>query len=310
MQILEQILYIFKDGIELGLIWALLGLGVFISFRILDFADLTAEGSVTLGSSIMAVILIKTNSVLLGMTIAVIGGFLAGIITGVLNTKFKIPPILSGIIMMTALYSINRKVLGKASLYLADNKTIYTFLRTIINDPFFSKALTSLFLLVIVVLFIYWLFGTEIGIGIRATGMNEKMAKVQGVNTDIMVIFGLALSNALIALCGALLAQSNRSANLEIGRGTIVIGLASIIIGEILFGKRSFKNWLISVILGSIIFQVLIGVAITVGLNPNDLKLIQAILIAAILATPEIKKWRKKNGGKIDVKNNKCIKDI
>ena len=154
---------------------------------------------------------------------------------------------------------------------------------------------------------IYLLFGTEIGISIRATGMNQKMAKVQGINTDLMIIFGLALSNALIALCGALVAQSNRSANLEVGRGTIVIGLASIIIGEILFGKRTFKNCLISVVLGSIVFQLLIGIAITIGLNPNDLKLIQAVLIAFILAAPEVKKWRKKNGGKQNVKAEQYI---
>ncbi|NLN50333.1 MAG: ABC transporter permease [Acholeplasmataceae bacterium] len=307
MGFFEQVLYILKDGIELGLIWALLALGVFISFRILDFADLTAEGTITLGSSIMAVLLIKTDSILLGMLIAFSGGFISGIITGVLHTKFKIPPILSGIIMMTALYSLNRRILGKASVYLAENKTIYTFLRTIIDSPFFAKALTSFSLLLIIVIMIYLLFGTEIGISIRATGMNQKMAKVQGINTDLMIIFGLALSNALIALCGALVAQSNRSANLEVGRGTIVIGLASIIIGEILFGKRTFKNCLISVVLGSIVFQLLIGIAITIGLNPNDLKLIQAVLIAFILAAPEVKKWRKKNGGKQNVKVEQYI---
>ena len=307
MGFFEQVLYILKDGIELGLIWALLALGVFISFRILDFADLTAEGTITLGSSIMAVLLIKTDSILLGMLIAFSGGFISGMITGVLHTKFKIPPILSGIIMMTALYSLNRRILGKASVYLAENKTIYTFLRTIIDSPFFAKALTSFSLLLIIVIMIYLLFGTEIGISIRATGMNQKMAKVQGINTDLMIIFGLALSNALIALCGALVAQSNRSANLEVGRGTIVIGLASIIIGEILFGKRTFKNCLISVVLGSIVFQLLIGIAITIGLNPNDLKLIQAVLIAFILAAPEVKKWRKKNGGKQNVKVEQYI---
>lgn len=294
MGILDQIGFILKDGIELGLIWALLGIGVFISFRILDFADLTAEGSITLGSSIAAVMIIQTESIILAIIVAVIAGFIAGIFTGLLHTKLKIPPILSGIIMLTALYSINLKILQKASVSLFGNTTLYTYLRNIISDPFYAKSLTSLLILGVVSIGIYYLFGTELGIGIRATGMNKKMAKVQGINTDRVIIFGLALSNAIIALCGALIAQSDRQATLDLGRGTIVIGLASIIIGEILFGKKSFKNSLISVILGSIVFQILIGVAIGLGLNPNSLKLIQAILIAVILGMPVIKKALKK----------------
>ena len=250
MGILDQIGFILKDGIELGLIWALLGIGVFISFRILDFADLTAEGSITLGSSIAAVMIIQTESIILAIIVAVIAGFIAGIFTGLLHTKLKIPPILSGIIMLTALYSINLKILQKASVSLFENTTLYTYLRNIISNPFYAKSLTSLLILGVVSIGIYYLFGTELGIGIRATGMNKKMAKVQGINTDRVIIFGLALSNAIIALCGALIAQSDRQATLDLGRGTIVIGLASIIIGEILFGKKSFKNSLISVILG------------------------------------------------------------
>ncbi len=298
----EEILHIVKDGIELGLIWALLALGVFISYRILDFADLTAEGSITLGAVIAAAMLINTGNIWLAMILALVGGFCAGILTGILHTKLKIPPILSGIIMMTALYSVNLRVLGRASVYLGDSKTIYTFLRTLIDDPFIAKSLTSLFILAIVFVVTYLMFGTQIGISIRATGMNDKMAKAQGINTSLMIIFGLGLSNAVIALGGALLTQSSRSANLEIGRGTIVIGLASIIIGEALFGKRTFKNWLISIFLGSIVFQIIIGVAISIGLNPNDLKLIQAFLIAIILATPEIKKFIKRKEGKNSVK--------
>lgn len=303
MGILDQVGFILKDGIELGLIWALLAIGVFISFRILDFADLTAEGSITLGSSIAAVMIIQTNSVILAIVVAVIAGFMAGIITGLLHTKLKIPPILSGIIMLTALYSINLKVLQKASISLFENKTLYTYLRNILNDPFFAKSLTSLLILGIVAGGVYYLFGTELGIGIRATGMNQKMAKAQGINTDRVIIFGLGLSNAIIALGGSMLAQSERQATLDLGRGTIVIGLASIIIGEILFGKKTFKNSLISVVLGSIVFQLLIGVAIALGLNPNSLKLIQAILIAIILGMPVIKKSlkRKENNNYVKV---------
>lgn len=300
MVILEDILWILKTGIELGLVWALLGLGVFISFRILDFADLTAEGTITFGAAIAASTIVSTGNFFLGVLLAVVGGFLAGVITGVLHTKLKIPPILSGIIMLTALYTINIYALTKkASISLPkDADTVFSFLRTIINDPFISKALTSFLILAIVMALMYVLFGTEVGIGLRATGMNQKMAKVQGINTDLMIIFGLGLSNAIIALGGSLLAQSNRSANLDLGRGTIVIGLASIIIGETLFGKRTFKNWLFSVTFGSIIFQLLIAIATYFDIEPDLLKLMQAILIAIILGMPviiaQIKKKRER----------------
>lgn len=284
-------IYIFKDGLELGLIWALLALGVFISFRVLDFADLTAEGTITLGSSVIAGFILREQNLILAMAVVTITGFLAGAITGLLNTKLKIPAILSGIISMTALYSINLRVLGSASKSLGGYNNIFTPLRNIINDPFLSKVLTLLLILVVIFFILYLLFGTELGMAIRATGMNEKMAGAQGVNTDLMIILGLGISNAIIALGGALIAQYNNTANLEMGRGTIVVGLASIIIGEVIFGKRSFKNWLISVILGSIVYQLLIGIALELGLNTNDLKLVQAILITIILAIPVIKGW-------------------
>ncbi len=310
MYILEQIGYIFKDGIELGLIWALLALGVFISFRILDFADLTAEGTVTLGASIAAIMIVQTESVILAIVVSIIGGFLAGTITGLLHTKLKIPPILSGIVMLTALYSINKLVLQKASVTLTRNKTIYSFFDGLIPNSFIAYSITSVGILLLVVFGIYILFGTEVGIGLRATGMNEKMAKVQGINTDRMIIFGLAISNAIIALCGALVAQSDGHATLDLGRGTIVIGLASIIIGEILFGKKTFKNWLISVVAGSIIFQVLVATAIALGLNPDIFKLMQAVLIAIILGMPVIKQIIKRNGKDKDVKINEYQKDV
>lgn len=289
MDILESILYIIKDGVEVGLIWSIMALGIFISYRALDTADMTAEGAATLGSSITISLILEGLSLPLILLITVLGGFLAGAITGILHTKLKIPAILSGIITMTGLYSINLRVMGKASLYLNEESTVYTFLRGLIDDAAISKIITTLLIVVLIFFILYWFFGTEIGMSLRATGMNPKMARAQGINTDIMIILGLAISNALIALSGSLSAQSGRSANMDIGKGTLVIGLASIIIGEAIFGKRSFKNWLISVILGSIIFQIIIGIAIAVGLNPNDLKLVQAIIIALILAIPVIK---------------------
>lgn len=291
MDYLNDILYIFKDAIELGLIWGIMSLGIFISFRVLDFADLTSEGTVTLGGAISAALILNNVNPLFATLVALIGGMLAGMVTGLLHTKLKIPGILAGIISMTGLYSINLRIMGKASLYLSDMKTIYTLLRKWLNDPFISKALTSFIVVLALFLVIYWFFGTEIGMSIRATGMNQRMSRAQGINTNAMIIIGLAISNGLIAVSGALSVQSVKSSNMDIGKGSIVIGLASIIIGESIFGKKSFKSWLISVILGSIIYQALVGVAIFLGINANDLKLLQAILIAIILAIPLFKPY-------------------
>ena len=287
---MQVIFNILQDAVEIGLIWSLMALGIFISFRVLEFADLTAEGAVTLGSAISVALILNNVPPLVATIIALIGGFVAGVITGLMHTKLKIPAILAGIISMTGLYSINLRIMGKASIYVGDKSTIYSFFQTLIDEPFIAKTITTIIVVILIFLILYWFFGTEIGMSIRATGMNQKMARAQGINTDMMIILGLAIANALIALSGALSAQSAKSANMDIGKGTIVIGLASIILGEVIFGKRTFKNWLISVILGSVIYQALVGIAIALGLNPNDLKLLQAILIAFILAMPLIKK--------------------
>lgn len=301
MNILEKIIYILQDGIETGIIWSLLTIGVFISFRVLDFADLTAEGSITLGCVITIRLLAAGYSIVPAILLSIVGGFIAGAITGILHTKFKVPPILSGIVTMTGLYSINLRVLGKASDFLGDKiETIFSILRKYIDSGFVSKTLTSLMVVVIVLLLIYWFFGTEIGMSLRATGINDKMARAQGINTNWMVILGLAISNAIIALGGSLIAQYNKTANMDVGRGAIVIGLASIILGEVLFGKRSFKNWLISIFLGSIVFEFIIGIAILLGLNAIDLKLLQASIISIILIIPIVYKWGKK---KLEVRN-------
>lgn len=298
---MDQILYIIKDAIEIGLIWSLMALGIFISFRVLNFADLTAEGSITLGSAVATSLIIHNTNYALATVMALFAGFMAGAITGILHTKLKIPAILAGIISMTGLYSINLRVMGKASIYIGEINTIYSPLLRKINDPFISKTITTLIVVVLTFLVLYWFFGTEIGMSLRATGMNEKMARAQGINSTGMIILGLAISNGLIALSGALIAQSAKSANMDVGKGTIVIGLASIIIGEVIFGKKTFKNWLIAVILGSIVYQGLVGVAIALGLNPNDLKLLQAILIAIILFLPVLQqKYFKRKEVKIN----------
>lgn len=297
MDFLEILRYIVQDGIQLGLIWALMTLGIFISFRVLNLADLTAEGTITLGSAIAISMIENGLNPFVSTLIALIGGFLAGMITGILHTKLKISAILSGIITMTGLYTINLRIMGKASIY-SQADTIYSFLRSLIKNPFLANTITTLIIVVLFFFILYWFFGTEIGMSIRATGMNQKMARAQGINTHVMIILGLAISNALIAVSGALHAQSHKFATMDIGKGTIVIGLASIIIGEVIFGKRTFKNWLISVILGSIIYQTLVAVAIALEIDANDLKLLQAILIAVILALPLIRKaWFSRKKG-------------
>lgn len=285
---LEDLLYIIKDGVLLGLIWGVMAIGVFISFRVLDFADLTAEGSVTLGGAVVTNLILSGMTPILATLISFLAGMLAGLATGVLHAKLRIPAILAGIITMTGLYTVNLRVLGRASqAYTDNNLTIFNYLDEIPVD--YRKMIISLLIIVLVVLAVYWFFGTEIGTDIRATGMNPKMARAQGINTNVMIILGLMISNGLIALSGALQVQTMRNANMDIGKGIIIIGLGSIILGEVIFGKRSFKNWLISVVLGSIIYQMLVAVAINLGMDANDLKLIQAILIALILSIPVIK---------------------
>lgn len=288
---MDILLNILTDSFQEGLVWAIMALGIFISFRVLDFADLTSEGTLTLGAAIAAALIVKGVNPLLATIIAFFGGMLAGSITGLLHTKLKIPRILAGIITMTGLYSINLKVMGKASLYIGDNETVFSYINMILDNRALSKTITALLVVLIVFLILYWFFGTEIGMSIRTTGMNQKMSKSLGINTDLMIILGLALANGLVALSGSLIAQKMSSSNMDIGKGTIVIGLASIIIGEAIIGKKSFKVWLIAIIVGSFIYQLLIAIAINLlGMNPNDLKLLQAILVAIILGMPLITK--------------------
>lgn len=284
-------IYILTDGIEAGLLYSLLALGVFVSFRILNFADLSAEGTITLGAVIMAVLIHQETNLFLATILVLISGFIAGAFTGILNTKLKIPPILAGIIVMTALYSINLMILGAANLSIMRLFNVFTPLNTLISNPFLARSITLFVVVLLIAGILYFLFGTEIGMAIRATGMNKDMAKAQGINTDLMIILGLAISNAIIALGGSLVAQSNGAANLNMGRGTIVIGLASIIIGEAVTGQKTFKVWLFSIILGSILYQTLFSIIIYFNINTNLLQLLQAILITIILGIPIIKKF-------------------
>lgn len=273
-------------AISQGLLWSILAIGVYVTYRILDYADLTTEGSFPLGAAVAAKYITAGYNPFVATIIAMLAGVVAGLITGLLHTKLKIPSLLSGILVMTGLYSINLRVMGKANLPLLKKPTIISTVSNLgvsNNTAIFIVGIIS----VVIIIFILWaLFSTELGYAIRATGNNPKMIRALGVNTDRMKILGLALSNALIAISGGLIAQYNGFADVGMGIGTIVIGLASVIIGEVLFGRSSILRSLISVVLGSILYRIIIAFVLDKGLQPNDLRLLQAILLTVCLSLP------------------------
>lgn len=274
--------------ISQGLLWSILAIGVYLTFRVLDIADLTVEGSFPLGAAVAASMLVKGSDPFTAILLAAIAGMLAGVVTGLLTTKLKIPALLAGILTMIALYSVNLRIMGKANLSLLQADTIFSRFSWISEEKQFVVLGVGFAVVLLISLLNYWFFGTEIGAAIRATGFNPHMIRANGVNTDVTVILGLLLSNGLVAVSGALVGQSNGFADVGMGVGTIVIGLASVIIGEVLFGTRSFWNCLLSVILGSIVYRIVIAVVLELGMPPNDLKLFTAILVALALAMPLI----------------------
>lgn len=273
-----------------GLLWAIMALGVFLSFRVLDIADLSVEGTFPLGAAVAATLIDAGHSVWFAMLIALIAGCIGGTVTALLTTKLKIPALLSGILTMIGLYSVNLMIMGKANVPLLRAETVFTLTENLFGvSSVVATLIVGLVATVIVGAIMYWFFGTVLGTAIRATGCNPQMARAQGINTNVMVILGLLISNGLVALSGALVAQSNGFADVGMGTGTIVIGLASVIIGEVLFGTRSFKNWLISVVLGSVVYRAVIAIVLELGMPPNDLKLFTAVLVAIALSLPLIK---------------------
>lgn len=309
---------ILRNGFEQGLIWALLVIGVYISFRILDIADLSIEGVFPLGGAVACLLINNNVDPFLSTILCFFAGAIGGLITGLMHTKLKIPAILAGIITMTAFSSINLVILGMlsdnakaVSTYPFENDVFTSFKHmfkgvfeslniSLKASHYISIFIVSSFILVLFSSLIYWFFGTEIGMNIRCTGNNPKMARAQGIDTDKMIVLGLMISNGLIALSGALFSQDTGNAMTESGKGAIVIGLAAIILGEIIFGKkRSFKLSLISIIIGAIIFFIIKALAIELKVE-HLLNLFVALIIALILALPLIKtKIRKgqKNAG-------------
>ncbi len=273
-----------------GLLWAIMALGVFLTFRVLDIADLSVEGTFPLGAAVAATLIDAGHSVWFAMLIALIAGCIGGTVTALLTTKLKIPALLSGILTMIGLYSVNLMIMGKANVPLLRAETVFTLTEDLFGvSSVVATLIVGLIATTVVGVIMYWFFGTVLGTAIRATGCNPQMARAQGINTNVMVILGLLISNGLVALSGALVAQSNGFADEGMGTGTIVIGLASVIIGEVLFGTRSFKNWLISVVLGSVVYRAVIAIVLELGMPPNDLKLFTAVLVAIALSLPLIK---------------------
>lgn len=286
-----------------GLTWTIFALGVFITFRILNYADLTCEGSFALGGSISSVIVVKLNgNPFLSLIMALIVGLIAGSITGILHTKLKIPAILSGILTMFGLYSINLRIMGQPNTALVGQKTIISIIKDKlptaaelgIKDIILQNGIVMLvgiiFSLATIGL-LYWIFGTEIGSCVRATGDNDTMVRAQGVNTDMAKIIGLSISNGFIALAGALVTQTQGFADVGMGQGVIVIGLASIVIGEVIFFKaKNFAFKMLAIMCGSVIYRIIIALILRLGLDTNDMRLFTAMVVAAALYLPTLLK--------------------
>lgn len=276
-----------------GLIWGIMAIGVYITYKILDVADLTVDGSLATGGAVAAL------CVSMGWNpwLAVLAGMLAGLATGVLHTACGIPAILAGILTQLALYSINLRIMAigdenattKATLAVSVDKNDLLLSSRYVREPALNNPLLLLVLLTAAVIaLLYWFFGTEQGSALRATGANQSMARAQGINTNTAKVLGLVVSNGLVALAGGLLAQYQGSATIDMGRGAIVIGLAAVIIGEVLLDKvfRNFALKLLSAVIGAIIYYVVITVVLRLGLESTDLKLLTALVVAVFLAVP------------------------
>ncbi|SDI01853.1 putative ABC transport system permease protein [Alteribacillus persepolensis] len=296
-------------AVESGIIYALMALGVYITFRVLDFPDLTVDGSFVTGAAVAAVMIVNGQSPLTATITAVAAGFIAGCVTGLLHTKGKINPLLSGILMMIALYSINLRIMGQSNIPLLNESTVFTPVVSLweslnLSAPFHAiiawlgiesspRTWAVIFFALIITLIIKFVtdyfLKTEVGLALRATGDNKKMIRSFSANTDILIIVGVGISNAFVALSGALIAQHGGFADAGMGIGMIIIGLASVIIGEALFGTKSIARTTLAVIGGAIIYRIVVSMALRVDfLETGDMKLITAIIVVAALVTPKL----------------------
>ncbi|WP_321339566.1 ABC transporter permease [Breoghania sp.] len=283
----------FWGAVELGLVYAFVALGVYLAFRVLDFPDLTVDGSMPLGAAVSAVLLVNGVNPWLATGAAMVAGAIAGVVTATLNVRFKILHLLASILTMTALFSINLRVMGRPNVALLMQDTVLT--------PFYGQGLADYYvrpaflfvLVVIAVALVAWFLRSEFGLAMRATGANARMARAQGVRTDLQIFAGIALSNALVGLAGALFAQTNGFADVTSGVGTIVVGLAAVIVGETLLPSRLVTVALIGSVIGSVVYRIAVQLALSadvIGLKASDLNLVTAALVAIALILPRLRK--------------------
>lgn len=298
------------EALELGLIYSILALGVFLSFRTLNTPDLTVDGSIVTGAAISAVMctaaadmdpVVQGLMCVAGLILAFIFGMGAGAITALLNTKLKIQPLLAGILVMLGIYSINLRIQGKANINLNSAPTIYKAAEEAMGDFQWSSIVLGLMIAIIIILLLFAFLKTRKGFALRATGDNEEMVRAAGISSDNMKLLGLSVSNGLVGMAGGMLAQYQGYSDVGMGTGMVVIGLASVIIGEVLFGTRSLMRRLIAVALGAVAYRMVIGVALYMGMPPTDLKLVSAVIVTIALAMGMLGEnfslWRKKSGG-------------
>ncbi len=279
------------SSVSQGLLWSIMAIGVYLTFRILDIADLTAEGSYPLGAAVCATGIVNGVNPLLATIMAIVAGMGAGLVSGLLHTKLKIPALLTGIVTLTGLYSINLKILGKANVALLKQVTLVTQLQDLGLSKTYAVLLIGAIFVLVVIAFLTLLLNTQIGLAIRSTGDNIPMSEANGINVDKMKIYGYMLSNGLIALCGALLTQNNGYADLNSGTGTIVIGLASVIIAEVILRNLRLGWRLLSVVLGAVVYRLIILAILEIpGMDADLVKLFSAILLATVLYVPELQK--------------------
>lgn len=284
-------LNILQGTIEQGLIFGLLAMGVYLTFRILDFPDLTVEGSFPLGASVTAVFIVNGANPFLATCFAFIAGVMAGMITGIINTKLKIAGLLAGILTMTSLYSINLRVMGRSNIPLLREKTILTIIKGWGLPDRYISLIAFVIIIVLVKFIVDYFLHSEIGMAIRATGDSPVMIESLGVNTDSIKILGLGLANGLTALSGALACQYQGFADVGMGIGMIVIGLASVIIGEVVIRTSKIIFATLGVVVGSIIYRLAIAVALQLGFAPTDLKVVTAVLVILALGAPALRKF-------------------
>lgn len=296
MSFFSSLMSAMPGAVSQGLVWGIMAIGVYITYKILDVADLTVDGSLCTGAAVCVILIINGVPAWIAMMWAIVAGLVAGLVTGILITGFGIPPILAGILTQLGLYSINLHVMGwgtdafsKSNLPISVDKynlavSARHVKETGLNNPMIVLAIT----IIAIIAFLYWFFGTELGCSLRATGANPNMARAQGINTNFTKVLGLMISNALVAFSGALLAQYQGFSDINMGRGAIVIGLAAVIIGEVVFSKifRNFALCLLSCVFGAVIYYVVIQIVLKLGLSTDDLKLLSAAVVALFLAVP------------------------